>query len=158
MPDADATSPPPRLDTALLDRPVETRDLAMTAPDGCGGECVFIGRTRAERHAEHGELEALHYDAYRPMAEGVLRRIAADVGARTGALSIVVRHSVGRVRVGEASVGIAVFAGHRAEAFAACRELIDRVKAEAPIWKRELWTGGASWQAGTQVATGAKWA
>ncbi|MFG0275708.1 MAG: molybdenum cofactor biosynthesis protein MoaE, partial [Phycisphaerales bacterium] len=57
----------------------------------------------------------------------------------------------GRVALGQASVGIAVYAGHRAEAFDACRAVIDRLKAEAPIWKREEWTSGATWQVGRAV-------
>lgn len=156
MADADATNQALRIDTALLDRPVQMGDLEVAPRGACGAECVFLGRTRAERHPEHGDLEALHYDAYRPMAERVLRAICEEIGDRTGATSMVVRHSVGRVAVGEASVGIAVLAGHRAEAFEACRAVIDRVKAEAPIWKRELWTGGASWQAGVPTQAGAE--
>jgi len=155
MLEAAATRGEVTIDAALLDRPVEMRDLALDPPGGAGAECVFLGRTRAERHEEHGGLEALDYDAYRAMAERMLRAIGEEVGARTKAISIVVRHSVGRVGVGEASVGIAVIAGHRGEAFEACRAIIDRVKAEAPIWKREVWAGGVSWQSGSAVETGA---
>jgi molybdopterin synthase catalytic subunit len=146
--DSQATA---RIDAALLDRPVRADDLAIAPPDGCGGEAVFLGRTRAERHPEHGDLAALHYDAYAPMAERVLARIATEAASASGALAIVVRHSTGRVAIGEASVGVAALAGHRGGAFEACRAVIDRLKAEAPIWKREEWAGGATWQAGRPV-------
>ncbi len=62
-----------------------------------------------------------------------------------------IHHAVGEVPVGEASVLVQVVCGHRAKAFEACRFLIDRLKATAPIWKQELWADGTSWSKGTPV-------
>lgn len=143
----------PDIDIALVQGPIAagsdagagpSRELAATL----GGECAFIGRTRAQRHPEHGALIALEYEAYAPMAERVLREIAEESARRHGCGFIWVRHSVGAVPVGEASVLIRVLAGHRNEAFLACREVIDRLKREAPIWKRERWERGETWQSG----------
>lgn len=127
----------------MVDGPVSERDASPRPDDAalfrCGAEAVFLGRTRAERCAELGELEALEYDAHREMAEAALSRIASEEAARCGCGFIGVRHAVGPVRLGEASVLVRVMAGHRAEAFDACRAVIDRLKREAPIWKREVW-------------------
>jgi molybdopterin synthase catalytic subunit len=135
----------------LTPRPVSIADLAPAA-EGCGGECVFLGRTRPQRHPEHGMLEALDYEAHESLALAVLERIAreAAVGHGCGLMRIV--HATGRVGLGEASVLVQAAAPHRAEAFAACREAIDRLKREAPIWKRECWTAGSTWVAGVPVS------
>ncbi|MFG0330158.1 MAG: molybdenum cofactor biosynthesis protein MoaE [Phycisphaerales bacterium] len=120
--------------------------VAYEAPpplDAGGGECVFLGRTRAESSDEHGDLERLTYEAYETMAVRVLRELAEQTAADHDALFIRIRHSIGEVPIGDASVFIQVVCGHRAEAFAACRFLIDRLKTDAPIWKREVWADGA---------------
>ncbi len=123
------------------------RDLA-----GMGGECVFIGRTRKESDPQHGELVALDYDAYEPMARGVIEAIAREVARDHGCGFVGVRHSLGVVPVGAGSVIVRTLAGHRNEAFVACRQIIDRLKHEAPIWKRERWERGSTWQSGHPVA------
>ncbi len=134
----------------LVDRPVSTADLEPVA-EGCGGECVFLGRTRPEEHPEHGRLEALDYEAHEALAVAVLERIAQDAADRHGCGRLKIVHATGRVGIGEASVLVQAAAPHRAEAFAACREAIDRLKREAPIWKRECWIAGSTWVAGVPV-------
>lgn len=114
-------------------------------PIEAGGECVFLGRTRMERHAKHGDLLRLSYDAYREMAERVLHDLAREAVNRFGCLAVRVHHAIGEVPVGEASVLVQVACGHRDKAFEACRFLIDRLKTDAPIWKREQWQGGETW-------------
>jgi molybdopterin synthase catalytic subunit len=103
-----------------------------------GAIVTFEGVTR--------EVEQLEYEAYAEMAE---RQIAEIVGAaveRHGLCAAAVEHRVGVVRLSEPSVAIAVSAPHRAEAFAGAREIIDRIKAQAPIWKKEEgeWVRGSS--------------
>lgn len=139
-----------RFDIAILDSPA--RYAPPPALDSGGGECVFLGRTRLERHPVHGELRRLSYDAYKAMAINQLRRLADDAARRHGAMFIRIHHSVGDVPVGQASVLIQVVCGRRDAAFTACRELIDRLKAEVPIWKREVWADGSTWSEGTPVA------
>jgi len=148
MPAADVTA-------ELLDRPVGTDDLAIV-PAGAGGESVFLGRTRPETHPDHGPLIALDYECHGPLARRVLETIAAEAAERHGCRLLRILHAVGPVPVGAASVLVQAAAPHRAEAFAACREGIDRLKREAPIWKRETWADGTSWAEGVPVTSAAR--
>jgi molybdopterin converting factor subunit 1 len=91
------------------------------------------------------EVEFLDYEAYREMAEQEMARIAGECIEHHGLEAVAAEHRVGRVALGEPGVVVAVAAGHREAAFAGARELIDRIKAEAPIWKRELDGGEARW-------------
>lgn len=145
--------PPPTvfIEVRLVEHPVAAAPLDPF-PQPAGAECVFIGRTRDETHPEHGPLRRLSYDAYRPMALDVLRGIADRAVAEHGCLAIRIHHALGDVAPGEASVLVQVVTGHRDAAFAACRFLIDRLKAEAPIWKRQEWADGHAWSEGTTVA------
>jgi len=141
------------IDVGIFDRPVAAIPFAPF-PQPAGGECIFLGRTRVEKHPEHGDLKRLSYEAYRPMAEQVLRDLARSAAEEFGCLAVRVHHAVGEVAPGEASVLVQVVTGHRAAAFDACRFLIDRLKATAPIWKREVWADGTTWSRGTPVTTG----
>jgi molybdopterin synthase catalytic subunit len=91
-----------------------------------------------------GEVVGLDYSAH-PDAEATLRRIAEAVAAHDDVLGVAVSHRTGHLGVGEAAIVAAVASAHRAEAFAACRALIDRLKERVPIWKKELGTDGAVW-------------
>ena len=138
------------VDVRLVDGPLALAPV-QPFPPAAGGECIFIGRTRRELHDEHGELRSLFYEAYRPMAEHVLRGLARDAIERFDCLAVRLHHAIGDVPVGEASVLVQVACGHRGEAFEACRFLIDRLKREAPIWKQERWaSGGETWSPGTR--------
>jgi molybdopterin synthase catalytic subunit len=101
-----------------------------------GAVVLFEGITR--------EVEALEYEAYAEMAEASIARIAAEEAERHDLLAVAVEHRTGRVALGEPSVIVAASSGHRGEAFAGARAVIDRVKAESPIWKREegVWIEG----------------
>ena len=124
-------------------------DVANTPPPpGAGGQAIFVGRTRAETHPEHGSLAALDYDMHEPLVVSVLHDLAQEA-IDQGALAVTIAHAKGAIPVGEASVCIEVHAGHRSEAFAACRMLIDALKARAPICKREMWAHGTTWKDGT---------
>lgn len=106
-----------------------------------GAIVTFRGVTR--------EVEMLHYEAYVPMAEERIAEILADACERHGLEGAAAEHRIGSVPLGEASVIVAVAAAHRGPAFAGAREAIDRIKAEAPIWKREVEDGRALWVDGT---------
>ncbi len=107
---------------------------AVSGPD-MGAISVFLGTVRNE--FEGRPTAALHYDAYGEMAERELRDIAESAEKRHGC-RIALYHRIGTLQLEEASVGIAAAAPHRAEAFAACREVIEEIKRRAPIWKREI--------------------
>jgi molybdopterin synthase catalytic subunit len=111
-----------------------------------GAVAIFLGTTRAERHPDGRALVALEYEAYADMATAQLRDLAERARARWPVLRLAVLHRTGRVPVGEPSVLIAVATPHRAESFEACRWLIDTLKSEAAIWKKEIWSDGSgSW-------------
>ncbi|GIX07402.1 MAG: molybdenum cofactor biosynthesis protein D/E [Candidatus Poribacteria bacterium] len=109
-----------------------------------GAIVLFLGVVR--NHAEGRPVVGLEYEAYVPMAERVLRSLAEETLSRWSLQRVAVVHRVGRLKIGEVSIAIAVSAAHRREAFAACAYLMDRIKEEVPIWKREHWAeGGARW-------------
>jgi molybdopterin synthase catalytic subunit len=119
---------------------------AFVADPGAGGIAVFLGTTRAERRPDGVELLALDYDAYPEMAAGQLTALAARACRRWPIVRIAMLHRTGRVALAEPSVVVAVSTPHRAEAFDACRWLIDTLKSEAAIWKKEVWADGSdSW-------------
>ncbi|MEA2401301.1 MAG: MoaE-MoaD fusion protein, partial [Thermoleophilaceae bacterium] len=96
------------------------------------------------------EVERLEYEAYTEMAEERMAEIATEAVERHGLCAAAVEHRVGEVPLSEPSVIVAVSAPHRGEAFAGAREIIDRVKAEAPIWKKEVEGGEGRWVEGTR--------
>lgn len=130
----------------LVDLAAEPLDVARCvafATDArAGGIAVFLGTTRAERRADGAQLTALDYDAYSEMAAVQLNDLATRARAQWPIIKIVLVHRTGRVALGEPSVLVAVSTPHRAEAFAACRWLIDTLKAEVAIWKKEVWSDG----------------
>lgn len=114
---------------------------AAVATDHTGAIVTFQGTTR--------DVERLDYEAYEPMAEEKIGAILADVAVRHEIEGAAAEHRTGSVPRGEPSVVVAVAAAHRGPAFAAAREAIDRIKAEAPIWKREVEGERAEWVEGT---------
>jgi len=110
---------------------------------GAGAVCVFVGDVRD--HSDGRAVVKLEYEAYPSMAVAEMKRIAAELEAESPGVRLAVLHRVGTLRVGDAAVVCAASAPHRGEAFAACRALIDRVKARVPIWKREHGPEGAYW-------------
>ena len=85
------------------------------------------------------------YEAYEPLAERSLKRIVDEAREQWPSVALAVHHRIGQLAIGEASVAIAAASPHRADAFAACRYAIERVKQIAPIWKREFFEGGDVW-------------
>jgi MoaE-MoaD fusion protein len=123
--------------------PLSLEALAARVTDPRAGAVVtFSGVTR--------EVERLEYDAYAEMAEERMAAIAAEALERHGLCAVAVEHRVGVVALSEPSVIVAASAPHRGEAFAGAREIIDRVKAEAPIWKKEVEGGEERWVEGTE--------
>ena len=136
----------------LIRLTVEDLDLAAAvahcSDPAAGGITVFLGTTRSEAR-DNRALLALHYEAYTDMALRQLGDLVATARARWPITRCALLHRVGRVAVGQLSVMVVVAAPHRAEAFEACRYLIDTLKASAAIWKQEEWDNGdASWVTG----------
>lgn len=130
--------------TGLQDAPLDVAALvARIRRAGCGGLVVFEGSTRSPSEGRH--VERLEYEAWGERASAQLRAFAEETAARHSLGGIVAVHRTGVVPIGEPSVVVAAAAPHRAEAFAAARELIDRIKSEAAVWKKEIFAGGESW-------------
>ncbi len=131
---------------AICDGPVSID--TMNWPGDCGAECIFVGRTRDEIHDEYGKLLRLCYEVYEPMAIKLMETMCAEIAQQYDAHAVHMIHSKGDVGPGQGSVVIQVATPHRSESFLACKALIDRLKHELPIWKREIWERGETYVEG----------
>ncbi len=128
----------------LLDVPLSLdRCIAAVSGPGIGGIVTFIGMVRAESHGV--AIERLEYEAYAPMAVRTMIALCDEIERDLPGVAIAVEHRVGRLAIGELAVAIAAAAPHRADAFTACRAMIDRLKDRAPIWKKEFGEDGETW-------------
>ena len=112
-------------------------------PVSTGAVAAFLGLVRG-RNLERCVVR-LEYEAYAPLAVKAFARIAEEAREQWPKVQVAVHHRLGILRVGDPSVAIAAASPHRAEAFAACRYAIERVKQIAPIWKHEFFEGGDVW-------------
>lgn len=134
------------IETSIIEGAVDST--ALDWPGDCGAEAIFVGRTRQETHETHGPLIRLEYELFEPMAAKLLDAMAREAADRYGCRAVRIVHARGVVPPGEASVVVQVATPHRGEAFIACRYLIDRLKHELPIWKREIWERGQTYVEG----------
>jgi len=123
----------------------ELIDAVQTRADGA--VCVFYGVVRED--SRNKKVRWLEYDAYPEMAEKKMREILDEVAQKWPDQRAAIVHLIGRLEIGEASVVIAVGSPHRGESFEACRYVIDRVKQEVPIWKKEVFADGEAWVEGS---------
>jgi molybdopterin synthase catalytic subunit len=134
----------------LIVRFAVTRDPLVLGPlvdlvgrDPAGAAVTFVGLVRGENLGRR--VLRLEYEAYEPLAVASFERIAAECRDEWPSVGLALHHRIGVLEVGECSVAIAAASPHRAEAFAACRYAIERVKQISPIWKREHFEGGEVW-------------
>jgi MoaE-MoaD fusion protein len=128
----------------LVEGPIDAQVVAAeVADEQAGAIATFQGTVRSQSRGR--AVVALEYEAYSGMAEKVMVEIADEVQSRYELCAVAVTHRVGRVEIGETSVAIAVSAPHRHDALAACREVIDALKEQVPLWKKELYEGGEEW-------------
>jgi molybdopterin synthase catalytic subunit len=133
---------------SLTSDPLDVQAVVRRAEDEAGpgrhgAVAVFIGNVRGENAGRR--VVDLQYEAYEPLALTAFGIIAGEVREAWPAVAVAVRHRTGCLLVGEASIVIAAASPHRAEAFRACRYVIERVKQIVPIWKRERFDGGEAW-------------
>ena len=129
--------------TRVTEKPLSLERLAsLVGRPSAGAVVTFQGTTR--------DVERLEYEAYAEMAEERIAAIVADAVERHGLAAAAAEHRVGSVPLGEASVAVAASAPHRGEAFTGAREIIDRIKTEAPIWKKEVDEEGGRWVDGVR--------
>jgi len=120
--------------------------VAAVSHPSVGGIVVFEGVVRD--HARGKRVRYLEYDVYEEMAQQQIGTIIAEAQQRWGVERVAVAHRFGRLEIGETAVIIVVASPHRAEAFDACRYIIDTLKATVPIWKKEVATDGEEWVEG----------
>jgi len=119
------------------------RCIAAVSGAGMGGIVTFTGMVR--RHSRGAVVDHLEYEAYGTMAVREMTRLCDEIEAEIAGIKLAVEHRMGRLEVGDIAVVIAAAAPHRAEAFTACRAMIDRLKDRVPIWKKEVGDDGAEW-------------
>ena len=128
-----------------LDLQALTREIAEGAA-GDGAVAAFTGLVRD--HNQGRKVRFLEYEAYDPLALHALGRIIDEASETWPGVRVGMHHRVGRLEIGEASIIIVAASPHRANAFAACRYTIERVKQIVPIWKHEHFAGGDVWLEG----------
>jgi molybdopterin synthase catalytic subunit len=129
-----------------------TRAVIADSSRPVGALATFVGLVRAENLGR--AVLFLEYEAYEPMALKAFARIEEETRAEWPSTTIGLHHRTGRLEIGEASIAIVAASAHRADAFAACRYAIERVKQIAPIWKHEHFEGGETWIEGATADPG----
>lgn len=128
----------------LTEEPVSLeRVVQEVSTEEAGAIATFSGTAR--RHSRGRVVQYLDYEGYEGMAEEMMEKLAGDLHERYDLHGVAIHHRVGRVELGEPSVVIAVSASHRADALAACKDAIDILKVNVPLWKKEVYEGGAEW-------------
>jgi molybdopterin synthase catalytic subunit len=131
---------------AIGSAPLELTALVSELGAGSGADgavVTFLGLVR--NHNVGRRVRYLEYEAFEPLALKTFARIASEVQERWPGARLALHHRTGRLEIGEASIAIAAATAHRADAYAACRYAIERVKQIAPVWKREFFEGGDVW-------------
>ena len=138
-----------RSDVRVTPDPIDAAEiLSRVADPKAGGTCLFLGTVRD--HSAAGSVTGITYEAWEDEALRRLEALAAELIEHWPLCAVAIDHRFGDLAVGAASVAVACSAPHRAEAFEACREGIERLKVEMPIWKKEqLASGDAAWVEGS---------
>lgn len=127
--------------TRLHEGPLRLQNWLGAAPPECGAQAIFTGTVRNVH--EGRAVRGIRYHAYAPLAEKRLREIEDEARRRYG-VHIALAHAIGELAVGDISVIVLVYGGHRDETFSACRWAIDTLKQTVPIWKEERYVEGES--------------
>ncbi len=128
---------------AVSDGPISVdAHLTAVAHPGAGAVSLFVGQVRDHDPSAVGEVAALEYTAH-PDAEEVLARLVAHTASMAGVLGVAATHRRGVLPVGQIAVVVAVATAHRTLAFRLCEDLVEAIKSELPMWKREILTDGS---------------
>jgi molybdopterin synthase catalytic subunit len=140
--------------SAITTTPIDTAALlARVGGREDGATLLFLGTVREQNLGR--PVRGMRYEAYVEMAEPVLAGIARETAAACGSDRIAVEHRIGELEIGEVSVAIAVSTPHRAQAFDACRAVIETIKERLPVWKHEHYLDGdAAWVPGREPVAG----
>ena len=127
----------------LGDQPIDAIRLAAELHDpAAGAEVTFDGRVR--NHNEGHHVAGLEYQAYPALALSTGARILQEEADRHGVLKAIAQHRTGSLEIGESAVWVGVASAHRGKAFDAARAIMERLKYELPVWKKETYAGGGS--------------
>ncbi|MFC4620094.1 molybdenum cofactor biosynthesis protein MoaE [Camelliibacillus cellulosilyticus] len=128
----------------IVEHPIVVDEVINKVVDrNAGAITTFVGTVREMTGAKRTVY--LKYEAYVPMAEKQLAIIGDDIATRWPGAKVAITHRIGELQISDIAVAIAVSTPHRAEAFAACRYAIERIKEIVPIWKKEHWSDGEKW-------------
>jgi molybdopterin synthase catalytic subunit len=128
----------------LVRSPIAVSSVLEAISDpACGGLTFFLGTVR--NHAQGKDVTRLHYEAYEVMALSEMAKIGELARREFAVAHVAIVHRLGTLEIGDVAVLTAASAPHRIEAFRACQFLIDRVKQDVPIWKKEFFTESAQW-------------
>ena len=134
---------------AVTQSPLDLDGLIREVSEPSGAQGAVASFTGVARNQNLGRrVLFLEYEAYEPLAVRALERILSEALDAWPTVTLGVHHRIGRIEIGEASIVIAAASPHRADAFAACRYTIERVKQIVPIWKHEHFQGGDVWLEG----------
>ncbi len=129
----------------IQENQIDLNEILKFISDGDpGAEVLFSGVVR--KVSEYGEVEALVYEAYEEMAKSTIVRISQEATEKHNLRCVAVIHRIGRLFPGEISVAVGVSSMHRKDAFAGCSEIIDRIKSEVPIWKKDVFPEKEKWR------------
>ncbi|GEK23001.1 molybdenum cofactor biosynthesis protein MoaE [Cellulomonas xylanilytica] len=127
----------------VVDEPLDLQfHVEHVSDPRAGAVATFVGLVRDHDPSVEGRVTGLDYSAH-PDAQAVIERLASAAAASADVLGLAVSHRIGHLAVGEAAIVVAVSTAHRAEAFDVCRRLVETVKAELPVWKREVLEDGS---------------
>ena len=128
----------------LTHDPIDAQALAADMHNqDAGAVSTFIGTVRADE-SDGRTISALDYEAYEEMAQEQMEVIRKRAGEQFEILDAAIVHRLGKLNVGEASIAVVVVSAHRVAAFDACRWIVDAVKTDVPIWKKDVWADGTS--------------
>ncbi len=129
--------------------PIDTEALVTeVGRPQAGATVLFVGTVRDHSEGKTG-VTHLDYEVYEEMVQPKIAEVVHEAVIKWPVLAVAVEHRSGVVKLGEASVAVAVSSAHRADAFASAEFIIDELKKNAPIWKKEHWPGGAEWSQGS---------
>jgi molybdopterin synthase catalytic subunit len=124
----------------LTDQIISLPDfMAQVESSSAGAVATFSGNVRTHDHGR--EVSTLSYEIH-PQTETILSHVVAEVAARHKLISVSVAHRFGKIELGQSALIVAISAEHRGEAFAACAEMVDEIKAKIPIWKHQVFSDG----------------
>ncbi|MGI0022485.1 MAG: molybdenum cofactor biosynthesis protein MoaE [Nitrososphaeraceae archaeon] len=130
--------------------PIDIQTVMEYVKDNAAGAIsIFIGNVR--NHNSSGSVSEILYEAYEKMAEEVMAKIETETLEKWKLRRFIAIHRIGKLKVGETSVVVAVSSGHRREAFDACNYGIDNIKDRVPIWKKEISTTSQKWAEGKSL-------